>query len=251
MMAAMRNKRRNAIIGLLTLVSVISVAAVADETPASRTALAGVYRLSGSFETAAELQLRADGRFVYATAYGGVDRQAAGTWTASGKRVSLRTDRAAPPRFVWGKGEAEVQEDYRGNPDRPVALVVKVTSPELGLSWSNIEVTAEFSNGKVRSGLTSDRGSLGFLARSEPEWQGAVVRRISVAYPKAQLAPQWFDVESKSTKTAHLYFIPGSFIPSAFERLDMRVERSGSDGMVELVDTAREPRPPLRLRKVL
>jgi hypothetical protein len=248
MTLVMRTKRFGVVIASLSLVG---LAAVAGETQVpSRTELAGVYRLSGSFETVAQLQLQADGRFAYATAYGGVDQHAAGTWSTSGKSVSLRTDQAALPRFVWGKSETKVHEDYRGDPQRPVALVVKVTSPELGLSWSNIEVTAEFSNGKVRSGLTSDRGSLGFLTRSEPEWQRAVVRRISVAYPKAHLAPQWFDVESTSTKTAVVYFIPGSFIPSAFERLDLRVERTGTDSVVELVDAARGRQPRLRLRRM-
>ncbi len=248
MTVAMRTQCARAVIGLLGLVS---LAAIAGETRAlGGTSLTGIYQLRGSFETAGQLQLRADGRFVYASAYGGVDRQATGQWSASGGSVSLHTDRAAPPRFVWGKSETEVQEDYRGDSQHPVALVVKVTSPELGLSWSNVEVTAEFSNGKSRSGLTSDRGSLGFLARSEPDWRGAVVRRISVAYPKAHLAPQWFDIDSTSTKTAFVYFIPGSFIPNAFERLDLRVERIGTDGVVELVDSARGPQPPMRLRRM-
>ena len=236
----------NAFVWWLAAASVaFPLAACGDDDAAG---LAGLYRVSDVREVAAELELRANGRFDYGLIYGGADESASGTWLVSAGKVRLLADKAAAPSLSWGKALPDFEGDYGKDVDKPVVLVVKVVSPQLGMTWSNMEVSAEFSNGQTRSGLTANNGMLGFLARDEPEWRGATVRRISVAYPKAKVAPQWFAIDAPSTKMAIVHFAPGEMIPSAFERLDLLIERDGAAGVV-LLATAGGQGPQWRFRR--
>ena len=96
------------------------------------------------------------------------------------------------------------------------------------MNWSNMEITAEFSNGQRRSGKTGETGMLGFLARPEAQWKNAVVKRVAVAYPKAKMGPVWFTVDSSTTKSVEINFEPGAMMPPAFERLELLSQNDGS-----------------------
>ncbi len=83
------------------IAAAVAGAAGALAQPAS---LAGTYD-GGQMEMAAALELKADGRFRYALAYGALDEEAAGKWSMSGTSVLLTSDRVIAPRFVLVSSE--------------------------------------------------------------------------------------------------------------------------------------------------
>ena len=186
--------------------------------------LEGLYTLQRVRETAAELRLSADGRFTYGIAYGAQQQSAEGVWRVEDGRIVLVSDVRPEPRFEWG---APVNDRFEGDPERPVDLVVRVESPELGMTWRNIEITAQYAQGAPRTGLTGSGGLLAFEMREQGEWAGARPERIGVSYPKMQVSQQWFDVP-KGTKTAHILFLPGRLIPSAFVEVRFRIDTAAS-----------------------
>ncbi len=75
--------------------AVLGVAALSASAQASErgdAALAGLYYLNGVTEVGSQLRLRADGRFDYALAYGGLDQSASGRWQREGERIVLRAE---------------------------------------------------------------------------------------------------------------------------------------------------------------
>lgn len=197
-------------------------------TPADTAAaaqLAGTYRLSGQREVGGELRLRSDGRFGFGMAYGGVDEQAQGRWWVHRREVLLLADPPGLPDWVLGSTSTEPDPDLE--PDSPpMALMVKVVSPEQGQVWSNMELTAEFSNGRSRSGKTGRGGRLGFLARQDEDWPGAQVRRIGVAYAPSDQPIRWFDVPD-GAQALTLHFKPGALNPPAFGALVLDADPKG------------------------
>lgn len=192
--------------------------AVAQSGVSARTGIDGSYQLESVREVGAELRLGADGRFEFGMAYGGADRSAQGRWTASGGFVTLTTDPPPVAGFKLNPSSASVPDDYDKDPSKSTVLVVQVKTPRLGLVWSNMAISAEFSNGQSRSGVTGSNGMLGFLARPEPEWKGAYVQRISVAYPKERIDAASFRVDSRATRAIAIDFEPGHLAPPAFKR---------------------------------
>jgi len=205
----------------------MSAAAAAEGTAAS--SLAGHYYLQGVREMGAELLLDPSGRFEFGMAYGAVDQAAKGRWSADDRTVTLLADAAPAPRLAFGKREDQLPDPYSADPSKPTLLVVRVASPEQGLVWSNMEITAEFSNGKRRTGITGQSGMIGFLAREDQDWKGARILRVSAAYPKAGVAPVWVDVRAPKDKSIVFHFEPGSLVAPAFEtmRLEIRHEPGG------------------------
>lgn len=183
--------------------------------------LTGTYYLQGVREVGAELRLSANGRFSYGMAYGATDQTAKGTWKIAGERLELVADPGAEPRFVWGKS-ADI---FEGDPDRPVDLVVRVSSPELGLVWRGMAVEVRYTNGQTRGGETGSSGLLAFEARTQGEWAGARPQAVGVSYPYRNVPQQWFDIPS-GTKTAHITFAPGKLMPSAFGQLKLRIDET-------------------------
>lgn len=194
----------------------------------------GSYYLSGVREVGAQLRLAADGRFAFALSYGAVDQMAQGHWSAKGKVVTLTTDPTPPASLKLGEISSELAGPYADKSDKPTSLVVQVTSPRLGMVWSNMEVTGEFSNGLKRSGTTGNNGMLGFMDRTDGEWRGAVIKRVRVAYPKAKADSGWIDVDAAKAKTVTVHFEPGPMAPPAFETMQLEV-RSESGGAIALV----------------
>jgi hypothetical protein len=169
--------------------------------------------------------------------YGGVDRSAAGRWAAKDGAVVLTSDVPPPPTLKFGGRKPKLLSRYAAEPDKPTLLSVQVTSPNRGLVWSNMVITAQFSNGKSRSGTTGRSGEIGFLQREDEDWKGAVVRRVSAAYPKADVAPVWTEVDSQRDKTIVFHFEPGTLAQPAFQTLSFKVKR-GENGGVALVEQA-------------
>lgn len=200
--------------------------------------LTGTYYLSGVREVGAELSLKANGRFSFGMAYGGVDRSAEGRWSVHGDTLTLTSDVPPPPSFSLGELGESLIGDYGDDSDKPALIVVKVASPRIGLVWSNMVVSAEFSNGQTRSGTTGRSGTLGFLARTDEAWRGAVVRRVSVAYPPGEVAPVWFKVDPAKTRSVIVHFEPGSMVPPAFETMTMQVHAKSSGATTLLQKSA-------------
>lgn len=206
-------------------------AAFAGPTPD----VVGTYVLQGQREMVASLRLERDGRFRMAMSYGAVDTDAQGRWEVTGERgdqLVLTTDAPAEPSFAWAEDQSALAERCLGgygDPSRPtVALVACVVTPDAGLVWENMQVTAHFSNGLSRSGLTTRHGQLGFLARTEPQWQGAVVERLTVSYPRGAVPAQTFAVPP-AARTAVIQFDPGRLTAPPAERITFAVKPSGSE----------------------
>ena len=183
--------------------------------------VAGTYYLEGVVDVDAELRLKPDGRFSFGLAYGGVEKQAFGTWVLRDKRIELVSDAARKTDFSVGSLEPQMLKGYVIEEDKPTLMTVRISTPHLGLTWSNMEIFAEFSNGKVRSGITGSSGMIGFLARDEPEWRGAVVRRIGAAYPWKKIGPRWFDVDPEKVKGVEIHFEPGPLMSIPLENASL------------------------------
>lgn len=75
-------------------------------------ALVGKYILSGQSEAASEIELFANGKFVYAMVYGGLDEGAEGTWTGNDKQVILEVDNGRQGQVALPPSERlELQRD--------------------------------------------------------------------------------------------------------------------------------------------
>src|SRR5947209_13626546 len=81
----------------------------------------GHYRLHGVQDAASELNLRANGRFDYALAYGALDEEATGRWRRVGNRILLTTSpKPVPAAFSQAKA---------GHTDE-APLALHVTAPD-------------------------------------------------------------------------------------------------------------------------
>lgn len=196
--------------------------------------LLGSYRMTGVRETAATLHLRPGGRFDFSLAYGGVDAAASGRWALVQERIELTTDEPPPPSLRRGRELDELASSYEDSGEEATLLVVKVVSSGRGMVWSNMEVTGEFSNGRKRTGITGRNGALGFLKRSDADWRGAALRRVTVAYPNGKVAPVTFELERATTRTLLVEFDPGALVRPAFPSMVLKVRRN-PDGEVSLL----------------
>ena len=100
---------RNPLICFLSAIFALAlVPAVNAETGGQETAsdLAGHYRLAGVMETAAQLQLQADGSYRWMLIVGSLDLYSEGKWTQSGGQVILGPHRFSEDRPVFALGEA-------------------------------------------------------------------------------------------------------------------------------------------------
>jgi hypothetical protein len=190
-------------------------------------AMSGHYYLQGVHEVGAELLLRPDGRFQFAMSYGAVDQSAEGTWAQRAKKIVLTTDKQPEPSFSWNQEQPALDERCFAEPDEPTLLAVCINTPSKELAWSGVEITAEFANGRQRSGTTGRGGQLHFVARDEPEWKDVPVTRIKVAYPYYKAPAQWFEVP-RGARTALVNFEPGRLVGVPFEKATLRIVSSGT-----------------------
>lgn len=205
--------------------------------------VAGTYVLEGQREVAASLHLDRGGRFRFAMSYGAVDTEAQGSWVLRGDRLVLSTDAPGEPSFSWAEDQEAQAEHCMGGygaPDKPpLVLVACVATPDAGLAWENMEVTAHFSNGRSRSGLTTRHGQLGFLARTEAEWQGATVQRLTVSYPRGGVPAQTFAVPP-GARTAVIRLEPGRLLKPAAEQLTFAVKGAAPPAALEMLSPGGE-----------
>jgi hypothetical protein len=193
-----------------------------DPQSESRKALSGRYFLQGVREVGAELQLGLDGRFSYAIAYSAVDGSAQGRWEERKGLITLTTDPRPPASFSLLEASKDIPPDAGGADKPAVTLLVVVKTKRLGVPWSDIQVAARFSNGLERTGVTSRRGALGFLEKTEPPWKDVTVTEVQVrSQGRTPIPPATIKVPA-GTKTLVVDFEPGPLMPSAFERAELR-----------------------------
>jgi len=140
--------------------------------------LAGVYD-GGQMEMAAALELKPDGRFVYALSYGALDEQAAGRWTVSGDRVLLSSNSVVAPRlFLVSRG--------RG-PEGMLQLSLDVPK---GVSRQYFDAMITGSNGQTEKAQLSEEGLSRPFARADPPTAVRLVLQIfRVASEPVKLDP--------------------------------------------------------------
>ena len=201
--------------------------------PAQPGSAAGRYALRGIREVAGGLLLRADGRFSFGMSYGAVDERAEGTWRQTGPRVELTVPPPPEPRLSVARWSPDLPSAYTGPGEPPVLLAVRVASSDIELVWSNVDATAEFSNGRSRSGQTGDDGRLAFDERSDPPWRGARIRRVGLGFLKRGVPMVWFDVPP-GMRSVEVELAPGRLVPSAFRSMVL-LARSRRGEVHELV----------------
>ncbi|MEH6715230.1 hypothetical protein [Parasphingorhabdus flavimaris] len=117
---------RNLSINLLSAFCAFALAPAAFAQPASEgdaqataSSLAGNYHLAGVMETAAQLQLDADGSYKWMMMVGNLDLYSEGRWTQTGGQVTLGPHRfgkdmpvfALGEAYPWGREEADAAYD--------------------------------------------------------------------------------------------------------------------------------------------
>jgi hypothetical protein len=111
-------------------------------------AVVGHYRLAAGPDTAAELLLRADGKFEYALAEGALDERAQGRWTRQGDVLVLATvPRPVPPLFRLAPRSAPA----------PNAPYLRVTSPD-GHGIGGVDFRIGFDAGGPIEDYTQESG---------------------------------------------------------------------------------------------
>jgi hypothetical protein len=209
-------------IALASLVNAQSDAAKSLPTPA------GDYYLQGVREVGSQIRLSANGKFEYFLSYGSEDQSVSGRWRKEGKFIVLEAAPLPEPSFTTVKLSPELDriDDKDAPPDM---AMVKIVSSQLGLTWSNMVITAEFANGKIRSGTTGRNGTLLFVKRTEPEWLDLPIVRIAVEYPPAKVAKRWFAMDSKQTKAMLVEFEPGNLSAQAFKTLRLVLNQTTTE----------------------
>ena len=109
----------------------------------------GHYRLAGVHDAAAELVVRADGRFGYALAYGALDEEATGRWRRVRNHILLTTvPKPVPAAFAPGKAAHTAD----------AALALHATWPN-GRGIPGMEFKVEFESGApLEDYINNDEG---------------------------------------------------------------------------------------------
>jgi hypothetical protein len=186
----------------LLLAAAATVAAPATAQPAS---LVGSYD-GHQMEMAAGLELRADGRFRYGLAYGALDEQAAGRWTARGDQVLLTSDPVTPPRFVLvSQGRAA-----------DGVLQVGLDAPQ-GMSRQYFDVLVLNANGQAeRKQLSEDGLSLPFGRDNPPS-------SIRMLFPVFQVIGDPVRLDPSSGYAVRFRFEPNDLGKVAFQATPLKV----------------------------
>lgn len=129
--------------GVLLLLSFAAIPAHAAD------AVAGLYRSTGSPDSASRIELTADGRFRYILSEGALDEMAQGRWRREGAVIRLWTEpRPVPPRITVAAMGTE----------GPDALSIAVTAPGGGGGIAGVEFRVEFDKGEPLEGYTQYDG---------------------------------------------------------------------------------------------
>ncbi len=136
-----------------SLLALAVAAALSGSHPA---ALAGLYD-GNQMEMAAGLELKPDGRFRYGLAYGALDEEAEGTWTAQGGHVVLTSDPLTPPRLRF----------LGQQPAAPGTLRIALEAPQ-GLTLQLFVAYIGFTKGETAREQLADDGLLRPLDPQNP-----------------------------------------------------------------------------------
>ena len=160
----------------------------------------GLYRASQGPELAAQLEIRPDGHFSYFLAYGALDEQAEGTWTATEKGIALTTlPKPKPPVF---------RLDHEGR-EGIAPFHILVLGPN-GQGIAGVDIRLGFESGAIMTGYTQDYGwTLGQSALGTPLW-------IELVEPIHGLISPRFMI-GNATRTMKVTLIPNDLGIAAFE----------------------------------
>ncbi|MFC0131093.1 hypothetical protein CR105_04600 [Massilia eurypsychrophila] len=166
----------------LTILAVLASAATlanAESTSNKAQKIAGVYSLQGQREMAATLVLHPDKRFEFGAIYGGADPRANGKWSVEDDIVHLVADHS-PAKYVKVEQSMAPLPDIRDSSGILPVLAVEIGSPSLRMTWSGLNVTFKFANGRERTGTTSRSGMVYAGARQDPEWKDVPVIEVGL-----------------------------------------------------------------------
>jgi hypothetical protein len=209
---------RSLLLARLAIAAIVAVSTggslSADPAPAAALApaaasLAGHYD-GGQTEIAAMLDLGADGRFHYALAYGALDEEARGTWSADGSEVLLTSDPVVQPRFVA----------IETHPLKTARLRVTLDVPD-GFDRQYFDVLVRLSNGQtIERQLTSE----GLDAALGPGEQAAM---IAMVLPVYELVGETIKAPEGRGVEAHVRFEANDLGKVAFSRTPLTVTPDG------------------------
>jgi len=159
--------------GILPLILLGAAPAMAQADAGS--ALAGGWEAAEGPDVAAQLVLRADGRFDYALAAGALDERASGRWVRDGPFACLTTEPTpTPPQFVRQQAPA----------DGPT---VKVVWPN-GRGIAGVDLRVGMEGGAVVDGYTQTDGwSLPADATGNVAWIELVEPMHAISSPRFTL----------------------------------------------------------------
>src|SRR5437016_1336084 len=197
---------RRAFMAMASSVTLVAAAsAVAARAMAQSPSLVGTYD-GHQMEMAAALELRADGRFRYALAYGALDEQAAGKWIVRGDRVLLTSAPVTAPRFG-------LVSQSRGAPG---VLRVDLDVPK-GLSRQYFDAVITKANGHAeRQQLAEDGLSLPFAAAEAPS-------AIRLLLPMFEVASGSVRLVANSGYSVRFRFEPNDIGKVAFQATPLKL----------------------------
>lgn len=182
----------------------VSLAASAQDSD-----LAGRYTLQGAAEARSEMLLKADGTFDWRMAYGEIEFNTKGTWSARDGKATLVTDHNGIPNF---RLFTDQEYKYVRNAE-PGTWVALLALPSVG-PLPDVEVQFESASGKTVTAISPHNGYTIVKMADGEQWKRVGLRK------KASTAPyQWIDVPSTRaaerlagfTVTNHETLMPAPF----------------------------------------
>ncbi|MCH4150723.1 MAG: hypothetical protein LKF30_02055 [Sphingobium sp.] len=185
-----------------------------------------LYRAAQGPELAAQIEIRADGHFDYALAYGALDEHAEGLWTKTDTGIALTTQpKPKPPEF---------RLDHQGRAgDAPFALLVRWPD---GRGIAGVDFRLGLADGSEITGYTQDYGwRLGDPEKGKPVW-------IELAEPMHGFTSPRFPIAAE-THSMTVTLVPNDMGVAAF---DGTLFESGGEGAYLL----HHPRGDIRFRAI-
>ena len=180
----------------LRMAGVLALMLACTPSQSAKLEFAGHYRWNGQDGSGADLILTADHRFQFAmTAQLEplADRYGRGQWSlAPTGELLLKPDPPPPlkPRVSELRAQPWQEEPKPdAEPEPESLLMVGLGSEAYGMTFSGIQVTARFDNGRERSARTPRSGRLSFIQRAEPEWRGAQIIGLRVGETSEGIEP--------------------------------------------------------------
>ena len=190
----------------LSLLANASSDAQARRSTAMPSSVVGTYDGS-QMEIGARLELRSNGRFRYALAYGALDERAEGSWTVEGDRVLLTSGPINAPVFVFF--------EQPGTSDGKMRIVL-----DLPTGWSRQVFDAEvtLADGRVIEQQLSDDTDVLDVG------SGARPLSVRLELPVYGLRSRAFSVPGAGGSSVHARFEPNDLGWVAFARTALQIQ---------------------------